>query len=284
MLIELNPLDVVSRTIYDGYKGGANVRKDRTHPCTICNGLPKEDNTDSIRGHFHGSEFGQCMLKTYRNMTEGKETEIISTAASLIDGHAHESEIFKNLDAGGLNVVGFGNQAHLEKQVQVYVKKNGKVNQRDFTMPMKDEPNKKEWEKSFRMILHLDGLLEIEGDEKENLVGIECKSVKDYTWNKIKKTSEISDIWYGQIQAYMLWNHNITTFYLIVKNRGSSEILKPIRIDRDDKYINRRLNILYRIFNSIIEDNKEAHQIEAEHTSIQNSECKFCPYKEDCYE
>lgn len=293
MKIELDPMDVLSRTIYDGYMLGANNRKSGSIPCTICRN--RKTNGD-VRGHFHGSEFGQCMMKTYRNMVEGNDAndnndlppggELDNRAASLLDGHSHESEIFKNLIAAGLDAIGFSNMDEFEKQVQVFIKRSND-GKHEFTMPHKRILEEKEdavaegFIKSFKMILHLDGLLEV--TKHGELVGIECKSVGEYTWKKIKASSEISDVWYGQIQAYMLWNHSITRFYLIVKNRQSSKILKPILIERDDKYINRRLNILYRIFKAIIKEDPVKFKIEKEHKTAKDSECRFCDYKDDCF-
>lgn len=283
MNIELNPVDVTSRTIYDGYKRGADKRSKSSNPCTICKSTERTEG--DVRGHFHGSEFGACMLKVYRDMTRPKITdEMNGSAAFLLDGHAHEEQILFNLYQAPLPVVAFANDDKYEKQVQVYIRENKKTRIHDFTMPTEGrKPNTPGVKKSFKMILHLDGLMELEGEGESGFVGIECKSVKDYTWNNIKKTSTISDIWYGQIQSYMLWNHDITTFYLIVKNRTSSRILKPIRIDRDDKYINSRLNVLYKIYNAILEDDPEGQGIVKEHSTAKDSECRYCPYKDECF-
>lgn len=287
MRIEINPLDVLSRKIYDAHMNGANFRKNNSTPCTICRAIVASE--DNIRGHFHGSEFGQCMLKTYRDMIEGRVIEPDRKAAFLLDGHMHEAEIFKNLEAGGLDVIGFANADKFQKLVEVFARPDKDNNGRfDFTMPSEfkyTNDGKKikpeDFEEAFKIILHLDGLLEVEKDGE--LVGIECKSVSDYTWKKIKDKAEISDVWYGQMQSYMLWNHNIRSFYLIVKHRGTSTILKPIKIDRDDKYINDRLNRLYRVFNAVVEDDMETYNIVKEHNDGKDSECRFCPYKSDCF-
>lgn len=286
MIIELNPLDGLSRKIYDSYKEGADKRSKNTQPCSICNKTEYEEGM--VRGHFHGSNLPQCMLRVYNNMIQGKEdpeakpVDIDRRASFLLDGHAHEQQIFMNLSASGLTVIGFENLERFEKKVTVYVKDND--GELQFTMPRYGEPAKG-FKKGFDIILHLDGLLEVKNKKtKEELtVGIECKSVSEYTWKKIRKTSEISDEWYGQIQSYMLWNQHINTFYLIVKHRGTSDILRPIKIDRDDIFIHKRLLILHRIYNAILEDNPKKYNISKEHTSIKHSECKFCDYNKDCF-
>ena len=295
MKVELNPLDPLSRKIYDAHKQGASNRSS-VLPCTKCRNKPD----GSIRGHFHGSEFGQCMLKTYLDCTsgstfedplEGKVTEddIDARAAFLLDGHLHEENIIKNIAASGMQIIGFGNKDENEKQIQVYFKESKNGESCDFTMPLEGTPNRekvlKGFEETFQLIVHLDGIMVVRNKKsnEEMIIGIECKSVKDYTWKKIKDTQEISDIWYGQIQSYFLFDHNISRFYLFVKHRHTSQLMKPILIVRNDEYINRRLNILYRVYNAILEDDPQKYNIEKEHNSIKDSECKFCQYKNRCY-
>lgn len=291
MKIELNPIDSLSRKIYDAHKEGANKRSS-IHPCTKCRSKPE----GAIRGHFHGSEFGACMLKVYKDCIAGMlfddplegrvtDNDIDAKAAFLLDGHLHEENIIKNIASAGMDIIQL-NGDQFEKQIQVFIKKNvdGIHN---FTMPHKDNNDKiiEDFEESFKMICHLDGLLEVTSKKngKRMLIGVECKSVKDYTWKKIKETQEISNVWYGQIQSYFLSNHNIDRFYLIIKHRHTSQIMKPILIIRDDDYVNRRLNILYRVYNAILEDDVEKYKIEKEHNSPKDSECKFCQYKDGCY-
>ena len=287
MKVELNPIDPLSRKIYDMHKIGADKRSS-VSPCTICRNKPD----DAIRAHFHGSEFGQCMLKTYRDCLAGltfedplegrvKEDDIDARAAFLLDGHLHEENIIKNIAASGMTIV----QLHgdeFEKEVQVYIKEN-KNGKHDFTMPHKGGEVTKGFLKVFKMICHLDGLLEVVNKKTNQgmLVGVECKSVKDYTWKKIKETSEISNVWYGQTQNYFLTNHNIARFYFFIKHRHTSQLMKPILITRNDEYVNRRLNVLYTVYEALINDDDS--KIIKEHDSPKDSECKFCPYKERCW-
>lgn len=289
MKIKFNDLtDEVSYSLYKGYGRGANHRKNNSQPCTLCRKAQKEG-VKGIRIHFHGSEFGACMLKTYNNMTEGVNVEIIKgySAAGLSDGHAHEKEIFTNLACGDLEVVPFENQDQNQKEIGVYYKKPKKrdIGPYDFRFGKDGEltgEDKDEYTHVFNMILHLDGMYAFSNSK---VFGIECKSVKDYTYKKIAKTGEISDIWYGQMQAYMSWGTfvKLDTFYLIIKSRHSSDIYRPIRIERNDAYINRRLNILYRIHRAIIEDDPEKYDIKKEHETKGASECRFCDYKERCW-
>lgn len=301
MQIELNPIDVLSRKIYDAHKTGASIRSS-VSPCSKCRNKPE----GAVRAHFHGSEFGQCMLKTYRDCLagttfddplEGKvsEDDIDARAAFLLDGHLHEQNIIKNIEFGGMQIVGFGNEEQYEREIQVYKKESLQGPGRfDFLMPhtifsqvtnASREKMLEGFEEAFKIIAHLDGLLIVKNKKtgEELLIGIECKAVKQYTWEKIKKTQEISDIWYGQMQNYFTTNHNIARFYLFIKHRHTSQLMKPILIMRDDKYINRRLNVLDNVFNALVEDNPEKYNIKSEHTSPKDSECKFCPYKQQCY-
>lgn len=299
MLVELNPIDPLSRKIYDMHKIGADKRAS-VPPCTLCRDKPE----GAVRAHFHGSEFGQCMLKTYNDCISGTtfedplegrvvQDDIDGRAAFLLDGHLHEENIIANIQSSGMDIIGFGNKDQYEKQIQVYV--NSKQTEmsvfdyKDFVMPHPAAINRdkilKGYEETFKIIAHLDGMLNVKSKKtgKEMIVGIECKSVKDYTWKKIKETSEISDIWYGQIQAYFLANGHIERFYLFIKHRHTSQLMKPILIMRNDKYVSRRLNILYRIYNSILEDDSKKYGIKKEHDSPKDSECKFCQYKDRCW-
>ena len=294
MKIKFNDLeDEVSYTLFKGYARGANWRKNNSQPCTLCRKAKKEG-VEGIRIHFHGSEFGACMLKTYLNMIEGVSEEVIKgySAAGLSDGHAHEREIFTNLACGNCEVVPFANEDQNQKEIQVYYKKPKKgkdVEEYEFRFGKDGElkgNEKKEYQYVFNMILHLDGLYVANPQmNAEKVYGIETKSVKDYTYKKIAKTSEISDIWYGQTQAYMCWGTftMLDIFYIIVKSRHSSDIHRPIRIKRNDAYISRRLNILYRIHRAIVEDDPEKYNIEKEHETKGASECRFCDYKERCW-
>ena len=295
MRVELNPIDPLSRKIYDAHKEGANKRSS-VHPCTKCRNKPE----GTVRGHFHGSEFGQCMLKTYNDCLAGltfidplegrvREDDIDARAAFLLDGHLHEENIIRNIQMSGMNIIGFGNKDEYEKEVQVYWKQGSDKDSYEFTMPHPHSANRAKilegFEEAFLMISHLDGVMTVKNKKtnEEILVGIECKSVKDYTWKKIKETQEISNIWYGQIQNYYLTNHHISRFYLFIKHRHTSQLMKPILIMRDDRYINRRLNILYRIYNALVEDDPKRYKIQKEHDSAKDSECKFCPYKDRCW-
>ena len=297
MKIRLNPVDPISRKIYDMHKIGADKRAS-TPPCSLCRERPE----GAVRGHFHGSELGQCMLKTYNDCLSGStfedplegrvtQDDIDGRAAFLLDGHLHEENIISNIAASGMNIIGFANDEKYEGKIQVYGRENnGKEESKwDFVMPHPNTPHREEvlkgFDEVFLLVVHLDGLLEITNKKTDEriLVGVECKSVKQYTWKKISETSEISNIWWGQIQGYFLKNHHIARFYLIIKHRHTSQLMKPILIMRDDAYINRRLNILNRVYNAILEDDPKKYGIVKEHDSSKDSECKFCPYWKICW-
>ena len=289
--IELDPEDFISKTLEDVYDIGANWRKSNSQPCSICRANPGE-----IRGHFHGSDFGRCALSVYRDMVEGKADEIIRgySAAYLMDGHSNEREICENITMGltelgedaPFDILPFGNAKEHEKQVTIWVKKGGSPGKRDFRitgagvskLPGDEGRN---YETAFRIVLHLDGILG--NKEKDKAYGLEIKSVSDYTWKKIQDESKINYQWYGQMQAYMIYGHTIgfTRFYLIVKHRSTSKILAPIIIDRDDKYINTRLNVLYNIVESIRHDKPNGVVRERENSKA--SECMYCDHNKFCW-
>lgn len=308
MKIMTDPVDHEVLMITRAYKNGANHRCSNSQPCSFCRRaeLDQKSNKDDeagIRIHFHGSELNRCMLQVRNDMVRGKNREPLKgrSAANLNDGHAHEKEIFTNLEYGGLKVFPFENTPSLEKVITVFVKiidsdPDDGLHTRDFRFSRDQEDKlngdkKKEFQESFKIVLHLDGIWEVLEEDSEYGVGnygMECKAVSTNTWRKILDTNEISDEWYGQVQGYFMWGQTlgIDTFFLILKYRDTSDI-RVFRIPRDDKFINRRLNVLYRIFMSIIDDEDDdgmkKYAIEKEFDDKNCSSCKFCDYNKECY-
>lgn len=309
MKMIVDPTDRESLILKRAYGNGANRRANTSQPCSFCRQAELDikagnvEEGESIRTHFHTSELPRCMLQVRNDMVRGKNREPMKgrSAAHLGAGHAFEAETFKNLDMGGLKVIPFANHESLEKVITVFIKEidsdpDDGLLTRDFRFSKDHEDKldgdkKKEFETAFKVILHLDGIMEMEDELAEDGVanyGLEHKAVSTNTWRKILDTSEISDEWYGQVQGYFMWGQTfgIQTFFLIVLYRDTSDI-RIFRIPRNDKYINKRLNVLYRIYMSIVDDEDgdgmEKYGIEREYEKKSCTACKFCDYNKECY-
>lgn len=308
MKLLVDPVDHEILAITRAYKNGANHRCNNSQPCSFCRKaeLEKKANPDEepgIRIHFHTSELPRCMWAVRNDMILGKNREPMKgrKAAHLNMGHAFEKDIFSNLDHGGLKVYPFENTPSLEKVITVFIKiidsdPDDGLHTRDFRFSRDHEDklngdNKKEFQEAFKIVLHLDGIWEQLEEDSEFGVGnygMECKAVSTNTWRKILDNSEISDEWYGQVQGYFMWGQtiDIDTFFLIVVYRDTSDV-RVFRIPRDDKYINQRLNVLYRIYMSIVDDDDgkgiKRYGIVKEFNDKNCSTCKFCDYNKQCY-
>lgn len=259
-----NNLDPIPMMMYEAYHQGT---QSDTSPCSICRGLGSHVIT---RNHFHGSELGACARKTYLNMITNTKSSA-SNKAFLLDGHLHEASILELIKEG------FGNTA------RIIAAKNEE--ELTISLPLGNDNALS----VMRIIGHYDGIIEIDTDKdqypivKEQLDSvkaiIECKSVKDYTYDKVK-AGEISNEWYGQMQCYML-GMKLNRSYLIVKNRTTSLILMPIRIDLDIPWLKERISKLKSIYSLIQDGGNEIP--DREHRSRTESECKFCPHLESCW-
>lgn len=249
LIYKNNLTDIIPSTLQMAYYNGAQMKASDSHPCSVCKKQPLKG---AARFHFHGSDLGACAKATLHKMQglagkpQGGSSDVF-----LMDGHANEAEMFDYINLGldptsGLKVIGSSNQDEL-------------IYDKEF----------KEAAIRFRIIGHTDGYI-----LKSNspVAGIECKSVKDYTWKKVKG-GEISDIWYGQIQFYLLAT-KLEYWYLLVKNRGTSEFLTPIRIEKDLNYLKDRLIKLKEVQLALV----NGRDIARERKNPSDSECKFCPY------
>jgi hypothetical protein len=130
----------------------------------------------------------------------------------------------------------------------------------------------------YTLIVHVDALGTYKDEEEEVDFVIECKSVKDETWKKVMN-GEIEDKWYGQMQAYMFVT-GIHRCYLVVKNRISSRILPPIRIDYDVLYVVNRLVKLNQIY-TFVNYGREVPIPKG--WTKKNPNCRYCDFNETCW-
>ena len=236
-------------------------------PCQLCKEHPE---LNGRRIHFHGSDVGACPRQTYFKMILGHTTkEVGAKAAFLQDGHLHEAMMLRALST----------------KFDIYQPKNS--DEMRLTVPILTEPADVEKFvddtsafsllinlRTFLIIGHIDGWV-VDGDTFHLL---ECKSVKDYTWKEVKE-GKIKDEWYGQVQIYMLML-NIKRAYLLVKNRTTSEMMQPIRIDFDREWVIKKLRMLIQIYKCV---NKGIEVPKPETRKATESACKFCEFHSRCY-
>lgn len=256
--------DEISWFIRNAYYGGGLNKSDNSQPCSLCRSNALKDKPSKKRGHFHGSEFNVCQLCLYQAMKNGVSLSIREpeTEVSLYDGHKHEATVFELLEAGGLDVAACANE-------------NEKITTVNFER--EDEETGEISIENFRIISHLDGALVFKGQN----FGLEIKSVRKYTWDKIKRSGEISDQWFGQVQWYT--KAFGMPFYLIVKNRATSDIMSPILIKPNENFIQKRLVKLSEIALAIKDGRSPYGFIHREEERSNASQCKFCRFYDDCW-
>lgn len=266
MKVNLKPHnDEFSWFIRNAYYGGALKRIENSQPCSICRMNALKPKPTRVRGHFHGSEFNVCQLALYKAMTTGVSlyTREMETEASLYDGHVHEATIFQHLAEGGLDVAPCANQPEFEKITTI-------------NHEIEDQETGDIEVIEYRIIAHIDGALVFKGKN----FGLEIKSVKKHTWDKIKRTGEISDQWYGQIQWYI--KAMGMPFYLIIKNRATSDIMSPILVLPNENFVQERLLKLRDIIRAIKRKNPLG-LIQKEETRSNSSQCRFCRFYDSCW-
>lgn len=247
MQVKLTPsvIDPVPGDMFDAF----NAMPSTDHPCQVC-----AASGTNIRDHYHGSDLGACPRKVaYKMLNPSANRSFNSTSMFLKDGHLHERTIIEAL------------KEHLPEH---YVVVAG-TDYAEFKWRIG------EW----FIHCHIDGLLiasDPDTEEQETFL-VECKSVKETTWKKVQG-GEISDEWYGQIQAYLV-GLNLNAAYLCVKHRHTSQLMLPIRIEKDMPYVETRVDGLLEI-----QAIKTPNQILRPYANAKGTECTFCPFKAECWE
>lgn len=262
------------------------------HPCSLCREHPEQQGK---RVHFHGSDWGTCHRRTTFKMSMGDSYHqpIVPYRASehfLKDGHTHEATMMSAFDEfSGLAVFANYNEQQLiqdipfwnpgkhpdvKEKIQAYVLTPQKKRFADMAIP--------EGMRRYKLVGHVDGIgLYIDPDTKAEIpFGIECKSVKEDTWKDVL-AGNISDSWYGQMQCYMFLT-GYDRWYLTVKNRVSSKMHTPIRINYDWKYAAKmvmRMNKSYALVNRRMADVVPVPKDK----SVRDIECKFCSFAGMCW-
>jgi hypothetical protein len=227
------------------------------NPCQHC----ISNNTQHkgfMRTHFHGSELNACARAVfYKCLAMGGIEDVRGNEAFLLDGHTHEMLTLKCIARGltathpTAQVVRARNQSEL---VYETTKNNNRI----------------------KIVGHQDGILII--DNQEYI--LECKAVKQYTWDELLK-GKISPIWYGQMQFYMLAT-GIHKAILLVKNRITSNLHPPLVFEFNPEFVDNRLAVLANVKQSLFGTVQQVPN--REHKKRTDSECKFCPFAEMCWE
>lgn len=257
MKIKLQPQigDDFPQTIWSSHELGSIIKATNSNPCSLCRAEYERQVSLGVidacitRLHLHGSDFGACARKVFNMMKYGK-TGGISNACFLMDGHLHEASMLQNVIAAlpdGWKLKSF-------------------TNEQEGIADLGD---------GMEMVCHPDAII----TNGEVIALLECKALKEYSFRKIREKEEISDEYYGQCQGYML-KYDCDLTYLIVKHRESSKILMPIRIDRDREYQIKRWMKLKEIKERLMTGQPEPDR---EHLKASDDECKWCQFKEQCW-
>lgn len=287
MQIDLNKhrlTDEIPMLLSEAYD---NHARNDSNPCSICRSNPDQQGR---RMHYHGSDFGQCPRQTYFKMTREKESyskPLSMHPMFLKDGHVHEEAILKSFENDKCFSIQTGSNYAgeiMEIQTKIpFFDPTKKVDVKDEITKFVSKPLRSrvvDVQRHYLLITHFDAVATYKENEDDIGIdfGIECKSVKDDTYNKVSK-GEIEDKWYGQMQAYMFAT-GLDVWYLVVKNRISSRILSPIRIDYDPKYVIQRLTKMNQVY-TFANYGREV-PIPTGWTKS-NPQCKWCDFSDICW-
>lgn len=248
--LNINP---IVPTVFMAHEIGAIVNGTATLPCSLCRKVI-ETHPDAeliYDDHFHGSNFGSCKRKIYLTMINGRQTGL-NRASFLTMGHYFEKEMLSNLKAG--------------------------LSEKYSLIPLENKSEVITDILEFKLVTHCDAYLTDRINNKVYIV--ECKAIKNKYFVEMKKTKQLRDEWYGQGQSYLFNHQDADGLIFLVKNRDTSELMFPFLIDRDNKFIAKRISTLNEVWMRI---NQHIGMPDREHTSKKDFECTFCPFKLECW-
>lgn len=199
------------------------------HPCSVC----ASDIPFNEFPHFHGSDFGKCARQVqYDKVVRPEPIEDPTTLAFLSDGHLHEKMIVDALRAGGVKVDHRDDAPDgvMTDEFVVGVRDNGRmIHYRDG-----DGHDAPFDENEIIIVGHTDGVI-------NNRFLLECKSVKDWAVaNKFKGQKPVPKDYHGQMQCYMNCL-GLDGGFLVVKSRHTSKLLKPMFVERDPEFFDKKI-------------------------------------------
>lgn len=229
--------------IHQGYR---NLSR---HPCSICGML---DYTFAEFPHFHGTDFGKCPRAVeYEKISWEEKVYDDKTLVFLADGHIHEAATARAMRAAGLKV-DHRTDAHegvMEDEFTVIFRGSGEDGKiLKFSNPL-DAFKKKEGD-DIVMVGHTDGIIQDVSTPNSEKFIFEHKAVKDWSFNNKWKKGIIPGAYYGQTQAYIT-AHELSGGFLVCKNRSTGEILEPILVPRDDKFVWGKVEIFREVLKAI---------------------------------
>lgn len=264
------------------------------HPCSICRQHMKDQ--EGRRMHFHGSDFGSCSRKVAWKMHRGnvpanKLVPYEAPAWYLKDGHLHEASILTAFAHDKrFDIFINQNEAEIKFHIPFFDPTNSedgdsKMMTKKFVLTPYDK--RVSWHtndpqrRRYTLVAHVDAIVKYtsEDGEKETF-GIECKAVKEETWKEVK-SGLISQEWWGQMQCYMFVT-GIDKWYLVVKNRTSSAIAPPIRVDYDPAFVISRIQKFNKVYAML--NYQKSHLIPIpKDKNPKDKECLFCPFGRECH-
>lgn len=256
-------MNKIELLIFQSHEVGAVAIGMDSMPCSLCRKvLETHPDAELITAdHFHGSNFAMCARKLYLQMIRGRESGL-NRASFLTMGHYFEKEMLENIKAGL--------PPSNDYKIKIL------ANTSEVIMDVL----------GFKLVTHRDAYLL---DNKNNKVYIlECKAIKNEYFIEMKKQQKsgmtyseiLRDEWIGQGQSYLFTDPDVSGLIYIIKNRETSEILFPILIERDMKFIASRLNKLAEIHQRI---NLGSGQPDREEDNPKSFQCSFCSYAKECW-
>lgn len=198
------------------------------HPCSACRvGIPFQEFP-----HFHGSDFGKCVRQVqYDKVVTPDAIEDPETLMFLQDGHLHELSIVTALRAAGVKVDHRNDSPDgvTSDEFVVGVEEDGM-----FTHYTDVEYcQRRRSDTEIIIVGHTDGVI-------NDRFLLECKSVKDWAVKNKFAKRHVPKNYNGQMQCYMNCL-NLDGGFLVVKSRHTSKVIKPMFVERDPEFFDRKI-------------------------------------------
>ena len=222
--------------------------------CSLC--IANKEKGIFVKDHFHGSDVGTCYLHTQLSiLTPIQKTYEPVKQIFLRDGHLNEEVMMELLNSS--YTTGYHDQEIIYKDD---IKLSDTVTEH---IVISNHPD--------LMIFY---------NQKLSIL-VEFKATKDWYFKNVACKGMVPNKYYGQVQSY-LQALNINFGLLFIKNRHDSNVLPPFVIQYNPEYIQTRFRYLAGVQHLIKQGKNQL--VPKEYQSKDTAECKFCDYREHCWE
>lgn len=231
---------------------GSNKLLHLNHPCSVCS----SDDLSNWFVHFHASDLAYCgkqvQLRILDYLNGKRKHTDLNKANFFNDGHIHEEEIRKYLKNG------------LTEEYTI-------IANREFVTEVITNGEK--------LIVYGHPDIIVKNRITKEITLFECKALMDGTYKRSINTGEYREEYYGQVQCY-LWQLDLPSGMLVIKNRNTGAIDKIHHIDVNPQWVEDRLYNLSMIQKSI--KNGDTDSIIKKY-DLYNRMCNFCEYNNICW-